>query len=342
VRQNVADNVVYAEVRCETPGYTKAGMSALVATQLLKASFDAASLFYFNEGLDGSTTSGEDGGRSPTGKILTRTNILLAAKRHKDREDCARVISLLERYLEHDGARSVLTRHYPGMPNWWAPSDVVGFDLSGNESRDRDEIRDEVRRLFKLNSPITVHAGEAASAESVWAAVYGYHARRIGHGLRLRENPRLLRFCVDTGICMEMCPTSNMVTYGFEMSSTYDDYLQRKGSGYPLRYYLEAGMEVCLNTDNRALHARFDTERPESELTDRNPEMSSLTDDYLRAARLSGGLTRWEVLKIIRSGFKNAFLHRDEIAQLLGAVEARMFGLVSQEPGTAWTARPAD
>jgi adenosine deaminase len=99
---------------------------------------------------------------------------------------------------------------------------VVGFDLSGDESKSPDDLERQIARLIELSSPITIHAGEAASAESIWQAVYEYHARRIGHGLRLRERGQLLQFCINEGICMEMCPISNVFTSDF-VQINWDD-----------------------------------------------------------------------------------------------------------------------
>lgn len=142
---------------------------------------------------------------------------------------------------------------------------------------------------------------------------------------------------------MELCPTSNTSTHGFPNIGNIDAYVAARNSAYPLRFYMEAGLEVCINTDNRSLNRPFDDELDEEKtaLVNVDPDEPgiSLTDEYLRAARLSGGLTRWEVLKLVRAGFKHAFLHRDEIAELLSAVEARLFGMVGQDPGTSWRDR---
>jgi adenosine deaminase len=99
---------------------------------------------------------------------------------------------------------------------------------------------------------------------------------------------------------------------------------------------METGLEVCINTDNRTLNRPFDDGSDEFNKPDADPRSMSLTDEYMRAARLSGGLTRWEVLKLVRAGFKHAFLHRDEIAALLSSVEAQLFPMVGQDPGTTY------
>jgi len=51
------------------------------------------------------------------------------------------------------------------------------------------------------------------------------------------------------------------------------------------------------------------------------------------AARLSGGLSRWEVLRLCKLGFKQAFLPKDQLALLLKHAEYEIFGLISENSG---------
>jgi len=310
VRQNVDDNVVYTELRCETPGYTRAGLSAEMATDLLCASFDLAEAFE----------------RKFKRRSFVRTNILLAAKRHKSDHEIERVVSLLAGYLTRHSAPRPL-QDKTEVPSWWQRTRVVGFDLSGDESKNSDGLRRQISRLIELSSPITIHAGEAESAESIWRAVYEYHARRIGHGLRLRERRQLLQFCINEGICMELCPISNCFTADFvqinredKLSEKYK-YDPHRIEHYPLRHFMESGLEVCVNTDNRSLHGAYGR---------------SLTDEFLWAARLSGGFTRWEVLRLIKAGFKHAFIDKSDAQELIQAVESWMFAQVANAPGLDW------
>lgn len=307
VRDNARDNVVYCEVRCETTGYTKAGMSAQHATDLLRHSLDLAShwLSDIDRGAD----------RLPT----VRTNILLAAKRHKDERDARDAVALMQRYLElrsfNADAHEEFSLYAGSVPSWWRPSDVVGFDISGDESRPpKWQLADVLEPLARHSSPITIHAGEAANASSIWNAVYQLNATRIGHGLKLAEDVGLLAYCVREGICMEMCPNSNSFTNDFDPPNEIFMGVHQ----YPLRHYMRHGMEVTLATDNRYLHA---------------PEQRTLTSEYLTAARLCGGLTRWELLQIVKAGFKNAFLEKHEVKNLLHEVEDRIYRIVAR----GWT-----
>lgn len=299
VEDNALDNVIYCEVRCETIGYSRAGMSALHATDMLRYAFDLACLWLAGE----------------KSLPIARTNILLAAKRHKDERKARDSVALMQSYLD---SRSFNANDSPALrsygqaaPDWWRPCDVVGFDISGNEAEDAKWLESALEPLAVRSSPITIHAGEAANASSIWKAVYSLNATRIGHGLKLAEDVGLLGYCVREGICMEMCPNSNAFTNDFDTPENGEFAVHH----YPLRHYMRSGMEVALGTDNRYLHP---------------PKQRTLTSEYITAAQMSGGLTRWEVLQIVKAGFKNAFLEKHQIKALVQEMEDRIYRIVAK------------
>ncbi len=89
--------------------------------------------------------------------------------------------------------------------------------------------------------PFTIHSGETGSLENVKLA-YEYGASRIGHGIALSKDPGLMRAFAEAGIGVEMCPTSNFQTKAAE-----------GWENYPLPAFLEAGIAVSINTDNRTV-----------------------------------------------------------------------------------------
>ena len=86
---------------------------------------------------------------------------------------------------------------------------------------------------------MTVHAGEAAGAESVWSAIHDLGATRIGHGVRAAEDPVLLDLCLEHQIGIEANLTSNVQT---ETVANYGNH--------PLRQYLELGLLATINSDD--------------------------------------------------------------------------------------------
>ena len=67
----------------------------------------------------------------------------------------------------------------------------------------------------QLEIPYTIHAGEAAGAESIKKALQ-FGAKRIGHGIRCLEDENLVKMLIEKGITLEICPTSNLQTKAIE------------------------------------------------------------------------------------------------------------------------------
>lgn len=201
------------------------------------------------------------------------TVLLLIGSRHRDLPTLRKNVALAEEILAGDGAAARM---------------LVGFDLAGNEKAlEAAKVREAFLPLMERCLHATIHAGEIADASSIWQAVYHLNAERIGHGLTLLENPDLLDRFRDRRIAVEMCPSSNCQIVGFR-----DSHLPHTASrpDYPLITYLRKGLRVTVNTDNPGI-SRTDFSR-----------------EYLRAGRLSPeGLSLWDILLLIRNGFKAAF-----------------------------------
>lgn len=121
----------------------------------------------------------------------------------------------------------------------FARQGVVAVDLAGAESLyPTHTFSEEFAAVRRSGVPLIVHAGEAAGAESVREAIEA-GAVRIGHGVRSLEDLQVVRMLVERGITLELCPTSNLNTGIFP---SYADY--------PLRRLMDAGVRVCINTDN--------------------------------------------------------------------------------------------
>lgn len=67
-------------------------------------------------------------------------------------------------------------------------------------------------------------------------------AARLGHGVRIAGNEEVIRLVKDSGVFLEMCPTSNRQTKAVTDMS-----------GYPLKDFLERGLKVTINTDDPAI-----------------------------------------------------------------------------------------
>ena len=130
---------------------------------------------------------------------------------------------------------------------------VLALDLAGNEKDYPNEsFADVFASARGKGIPYTIHAGEAAGADSVLSALK-MGAQRIGHGVRSIEDMNVLKLLADSKTPIEICPTSNLNT------AVFPDVSQ-----YPLRQLIDAGVIVTVNSDNRSVSAT--TAREELEL----------------------------------------------------------------------------
>jgi adenosine deaminase len=168
---------------------------------------------------------------------------------------------------------------------------VVAFDLAGGEA---GRPAGKHRAAFDVAAEgllgITVHAGEAAGAESVADAIHSCHANRIGHGTRLFENPDLQAYVRDRRILIETNITSNVQTRAVPSASAH-----------PVRGYFDAGLNVTLCTDGWLMVG------------------VSLSDEYW-LAHTDLGFSRPEIDQLILNGFAGAFLPWPERLELLSRV----------------------
>ena len=116
---------------------------------------------------------------------------------------------------------------------------VVAVDLAGAEGLYPTCDYEYAFSIARQNEiPIIIHAGEAAGSDSVYEAIQA-GAVRIGHGVRGLEDKYVIDQLIARNITLELCPTSNIDT------GIYGSY-----ADYPLRTLLDAGVKVCVNTDD--------------------------------------------------------------------------------------------
>src|SRR5699024_1558377 len=90
---------------------------------------------------------------------------------------------------------------------------ITALDLAGDELGFPGHLfQPHFNRARDTGWNITVHAGEAAGAESIWHAINELGASRIGHGVKAIEDPRLMDYLAEHQIGIESCLTSNIQT----------------------------------------------------------------------------------------------------------------------------------
>lgn len=128
------------------------------------------------------------------------------------------------------------------------PGEVVAFGLSNDERRgETAEFAAAFGIARRAGLPGVPHGGELLGPEHVRDVVAHLNPRRLGHGVRIAEDERLMDRIRADGIALEVCPSSN-VSLG-----VYQSLAQ-----VPLRRLFDAGLPLALGADDPLLfHARL-------------------------------------------------------------------------------------
>ena len=165
---------------------------------------------------------------------------------------------------------------------------LIAIDLAGDEANFPGEMFVEhIQKARDTGLAITIHAGESSGSESVWQAVLGLGADRLGHAVHAVDDYGLLNYLESEGIGIESSITSNVQT------STVSGY-----DAHPLRVFLENNILATINTDD--------------------PRISgiNLQHEYQIAASASG-LSQDQIRTAQRNALKVAFLTEQEKIALL-------------------------
>lgn len=172
---------------------------------------------------------------------------------------------------------------------------VVAFDLAGGEAG--HPPKHHLHAFYYARSNLlnlTIHAGESWGPDSIHQAIFFCGAHRIGHGTTLYQDANLMQYFVDHQIPLEICPTSNLQTHVVDGIETH-----------PLRRYVETGIPVTINTDNR-LFSR-----------------TTMTNE-LHLVHTKGHIAAPQMREITLNGFRYSFLRWDEKQDLLRSAIAEM------------------
>lgn len=148
-------------------------------------------------------------------------NVIVCAMRHHSQEQNYQMIKTAHKFLGKG---------------------VCAADLAGAEAQyPMSEFMELFYKTKELGMPFTIHAGECGNAQNIADAVQA-GAGKIGHGIAMRGNTAIQKMIREKEIGIEMCPISNLQTKA--VNSTAE---------YPLGEFLDAGILVTINTDNRTV-----------------------------------------------------------------------------------------
>ena len=177
------------------------------------------------------------------------------------------------------------------------PEGLVGFGLGGPEvgvPRPLFQSHFEQARAAGLHS--VPHAGETTGPQTVWDSLDLLQAERIGHGTSSAQDPALLRHLAETGVPLEVCPSSNIATRAV---ATLEEH--------PIRAFRDAGVTVTVNSDDPPMFG------------------TTLNREYAIAADLLE-LDEAGVADLARTALRASFAPDDVRGRVLGEIDAYVAG----------------
>ena len=151
--------------------------------------------------------------------------------------ECGLILCTLRHYSKEQSLKTVT------LVKEFYKKGVVGFDIAADEAGYPIDNHIEAFNYAKSNNlNITAHAGEAKGPESIWESIDKLHAKRIGHGVRCIEDPKLMNYLSENDYHLEICLSSNIKTKTFD---SFDDH--------PVNKIYNSSISMSLNTDGRAI-----------------------------------------------------------------------------------------
>lgn len=120
---------------------------------------------------------------------------------------------------------------------------VVAVDLCASEHEGfAKKFVQGMTYARSLGYDVSIHAGETGFVQNIVDAVEMLGATRIGHGVAMWNHPEVQALVKSKNVTVECCPTSNLQTKAIS-----------EATAHPMDAYLNSGLKVSMNTDNRTV-----------------------------------------------------------------------------------------
>jgi len=117
---------------------------------------------------------------------------------------------------------------------------IVGVDLAGSEANfPATPFTGIFKEAFQAGLEMTIHGGEWGPADNVREAIEDFGAKRIGHGVRVMEDPKIVALARERQTVFEVCVTSN-----------YQSGVVPNFNEHPFPNMLADKLKATLNTDD--------------------------------------------------------------------------------------------
>ncbi|KAJ9616335.1 adenine deaminase [Cladophialophora chaetospira] len=216
------------------------------------------------------------------------------AAQEKARQKWGLTSELIVCVLRHLPVEDGMAMYRAAIPDLEAGR-VKGLGLSSTElgnppGKYKAIFDDAVARGFNR----TAHAGEEAGVEYMASALHDLHVTRVDHGIKLTQDPAVLKEFVDAKILITMCPLSNVELRCIPSIADL-----------PIRKYLDEGVRFSINSDDPAYFGGY------------------ILDNYC-AVQDTFGLEKkeWEV--VVRNSIEGSWCAEERKREILKVLEEVM------------------
>ncbi|MBW2172911.1 MAG: adenosine deaminase family protein, partial [Deltaproteobacteria bacterium] len=169
---------------------------------------------------------------------------------------------------------------------------IIGVGLDSSEVGYPPEIFQGVFERSLEEGFLTVaHAGEEGPPDYIWQALNLLKVKRIDHGVRCIEDPKLMNKLIDEQIPLTVCPLSNIKLRVFDQMVHHN-----------ILTLLEQGLRVTVNSDDPAYFGGY-----------LNENFFALYKDL--------GLDHRQAIQLARNSFEASFLTDKEKQVLIDHLE---------------------
>jgi adenosine deaminase len=203
----------------------------------------------------------------------------------------SQLIMCFLRHLSAEAAMDALEQSLPFKESIIA----VGLD-SSEVGHPPEKFKAVFDRALEEGFLTVAHAGEEGPPEYIWQALDLLKVRRIDHGVRCIEDPKLVDRLRDERIPLTVCPLSNVKLCVFDEMAQHN-----------FKKLLDQDLCVTINSDDPAYFGGY------------------MTENFV-ATQEGLQLTREEIYRVVRNSFEATFLDDAEKDRLIEELDEYVAG----------------